>query len=144
MPWVQETIPTSLQEQRPDSPELLKAGNPDFWEKMIQLDLLTPMRLTRHLAPIMAKKDSGGRIINIISILGLQAVKGTAAYNAAKFGMTGWSKSTFEVQPKLLWIPALKAPSFAELQTLIGAEHTLEQARRSKVYGTDMRDLRRS
>ncbi len=61
------------------------AGNPDFWEELIQLDLETPMRLTRHLAPAMAKRG-GGHIINLSSVLGLEAVKGFAAYSAAKFG----------------------------------------------------------
>lgn len=64
---------------------------------MIQVDLAAPMRLMRHLAPQMSQRQDGGHIINISSVAGLEAMPGFAAYAAAKFGLTGFSKSSFEV-----------------------------------------------
>ncbi|EIE21852.1 NAD(P)-binding protein [Coccomyxa subellipsoidea C-169] len=69
-------------------------GDPDQWEeKMMQLDLLVPMRLTRRIAPAISKRQAGGHIINISSVAGIEALPGIGGYNAAKFGLTGWSKS---------------------------------------------------
>lgn len=55
------------------------------------------MRLTRRLAPAMSKREKGGYIINISSVAGLDAMPGMGGYNAAKFGFTGWAKSTQQV-----------------------------------------------
>ena len=55
------------------------------------------MRLTRRLAPAMSKREKGGYIINISSVAGLDAMPGIGGYNAAKFGFTGWAKSTQQV-----------------------------------------------
>lgn len=75
----------------------VSAGDPDDWEEtMLQLDLLVPMRLTRRLAPAMSKRE-GNYIINISSVAGFEAVPGIGGYNAAKFGLTGWAKSTYQV-----------------------------------------------
>ena len=59
---------------------------------MIRLDLLAPMRLTRHIAPCKAQRRCG-HIINISSVAGKEPMKGFAAYCAAKFGLTGWTQS---------------------------------------------------
>jgi short-subunit dehydrogenase len=62
-----------------------------------QVNLLVPMRLTRRLAPAMIEREKGGYIINISSVAGLDAMPGIGGYNAAKFGFTGWAKSTQQV-----------------------------------------------
>jgi 3-oxoacyl-[acyl-carrier protein] reductase len=73
-------------------------GDPEKWESMVALNLLTPMRLTRELGPYLAeKKEKGGVIINISSVAGRDPVAAQAAYAASKWGLTGWSLSTFEV-----------------------------------------------
>lgn len=78
------------------------AGDPDEWEeKMMTVDLLVPMRLTRRLAPEISKRQDGGYIINISSVAGLEALPGIGGYNAAKFGFTGWAKSTYQVRAPL-------------------------------------------
>lgn len=63
----------------------------------MQLDLLVPMRLTRRIAPALSKRQAGGHIINISSVAGIEAMPGVGGYNAAKFGLTGWSKSIQQV-----------------------------------------------
>jgi short-subunit dehydrogenase len=56
------------------------------------------MRLTRRVAPAMTKREGGGHIINISSVAGIEPNKKQAAYSAAKYGLTGWSKASFEVR----------------------------------------------
>ena len=76
-------------------------ADPDKWESMVMLNLLTPMRLTRELGPFLAeKKTKGGVIINISSVAGRDPVAGQAGYAASKWGLTGWSLSTFEVSAR--------------------------------------------
>ncbi len=55
---------------------------------MIQLDLITPMLLTRHVAPAMTKREAGGHIIYISSVAGIVPIPRQAAYTAAKYGTT--------------------------------------------------------
>ena len=50
----------------------LRAGDTSEWERLIQLNLLGPMRLSRFLVPTLSKRPSMGHIINISSILGMQ------------------------------------------------------------------------
>jgi len=69
-------------------------GNPDDWEKMTQLNLLAPMRLTRRLSPAMVKKG-GGLIINIGSIAAIEGMTHFPAYAATKHGLRGWSLSCY-------------------------------------------------
>ena len=66
---------------------------------MMTLNLVSPMRLTRRLAPALAKRDGGATIINMSSVAGLHASKGNPAYAASKWGMSGWSESAYEVKP---------------------------------------------
>lgn len=89
---------------RQDSADVC-TGNPNDWDKMLQVDLEAPMRLTHHLAPAMSQREGGGHIINISSVAGLEPMAGFAAYSAAKFGLTGFSKSTFEVRENTGNIP---------------------------------------
>jgi NAD(P)-dependent dehydrogenase (short-subunit alcohol dehydrogenase family) len=74
-------------------------GDPDQWAKMMTLNLITPMRLTRALAASLSQRK--GTIINMSSVAGLHASKGNPAYAASKWGMSGWSESSFEVRPAL-------------------------------------------
>ncbi|CAL5223778.1 g6344 [Coccomyxa viridis] len=75
--------------------EPILEGNPDRWEKVVRLDLLVSMRLTRLIGPEMAKRGHGN-IINISSVAGLEPMKGFAVYCATKFGLTGFTLSAFE------------------------------------------------
>ena len=70
-------------------------GEPDEWEKLLKLNTLAPMRLTRRLAPRMVEKGEGA-IVNIGSVAALEGMKGGGAYAVSKFGIRGWSLSTYE------------------------------------------------
>ena len=63
-----------------------------LWAKMIQVMLVAPFQLTKLALPGM--KESGwGRIINMSSIHGLVASPYTSAYNSAKHGLIGFTKT---------------------------------------------------
>jgi len=65
----------------------------DTWSKMIEVMLVAPFRLTKHLLGGM-KERTWGRIINIASIHGLVASPYKSAYIAAKHGLVGLTKTT--------------------------------------------------
>ncbi len=54
----------------------------------IAINLLAPMRLT-HAAGARFAQQGGGCILSIVSIGGLVALPGSAAYSASKFGLRG-------------------------------------------------------
>ena len=58
-------------------------GDPDEWEKVVQVNMLAPMRLMRRLTPAMVEKGEGV-IINIDSSAGLAPKPGNAVYSASK------------------------------------------------------------
>ena len=59
------------------------AGDPDEWEKVIKVNMLSPMRLMRRLTPAMVEKGEGV-VINIDSSAGLAPKPGNAVYSSSK------------------------------------------------------------
>lgn len=59
------------------------AGDPDEWEKVIRVNMLSPMRLMRRLTPAMVEKGEGV-VINIDSSAGLSPKPGNAVYSSSK------------------------------------------------------------
>lgn len=59
------------------------AGDPDEWEKVIKVNMLSPMRLMRRLTPAMVERGEGV-IINIDSSAGLSPKPGNAVYSSSK------------------------------------------------------------
>jgi NAD(P)-dependent dehydrogenase (short-subunit alcohol dehydrogenase family) len=64
----------------------------DQWEKLMQLNLLAPMRLCNQLVPAMVERGSG-HIVNISSIAGWVGAGGMSPYCASKFGLRGFGMS---------------------------------------------------
>lgn len=62
------------------------------WERLMQVNLLAPMRLTGLLLPQMVARR-GGHIVNICSAASLLGAPGMSAYNASKFGLRGFSEA---------------------------------------------------
>lgn len=62
------------------------------WAKMVQIMMIAPFQLTKHLLPAM-KAQGWGRIINIASVHGLVASPYKSAYVAAKHGLVGLTKT---------------------------------------------------
>lgn len=64
----------------------------DRWEQVMQVNLLSPMRLCEMFLPMMIERRSG-HIVNISSIAGWVGSRWLTAYSAAKFGLRGFSES---------------------------------------------------
>ena len=62
------------------------------WDWLLQINLLTPIQLTRELLPVLLEQDES-HILNVCSIAGLVATRKTAAYHVSKFGLVGFSES---------------------------------------------------
>jgi NAD(P)-dependent dehydrogenase (short-subunit alcohol dehydrogenase family) len=63
----------------------------ELWERVLAVNLGGPMRAMRAALPIFG--SSGGCIINVASIGGLQGSRAGAAYTASKHGLIGLSKN---------------------------------------------------
>jgi short-subunit dehydrogenase len=69
------------------------------WEKILQINLLTPMRLTHRFLPNFMERKSG-HIVNISSVAGLIAVPNLATYSVSKFGIKAFGEALYkEVSP---------------------------------------------
>ncbi|MEA5564521.1 SDR family NAD(P)-dependent oxidoreductase [Anabaena sp. UHCC 0399] len=64
------------------------------WERIIQVNLLAPMRLSALFAADMIARQQG-HIVNISSLAGWTAFGGMAHYAASKFGLRGFSEGLF-------------------------------------------------
>ena len=62
----------------------------ESWRQMIEVNLLAPMSLTRHLLGLL-KSSGQGRVVNVGSMFGDIAFPYFVAYSASKFGLRGWS-----------------------------------------------------
>jgi short-subunit dehydrogenase len=72
---------------------------PEKWETLMQLNLLTPMRLSSLFMSDMIARQQG-HIVNISSLAGHIAPAGMAHYAASKFGLRGFTEGLFnEVKP---------------------------------------------
>jgi 3-oxoacyl-[acyl-carrier protein] reductase len=65
---------------------------PEEWHKSIDLNLNGPFYCSRE-ALARFRNRGGGFIVNISSLAGKNAFSGGAAYNAAKFGLNGFSEA---------------------------------------------------
>jgi len=62
-----------------------------FWEKVINLNFVGPMRLTKALLPQMFERKYG-RVVNVSSDAGRVGSLGETVYSGAKAGLIGFSK----------------------------------------------------
>lgn len=64
----------------------------DRWERVLQVNLLAPMRLCYLFLPHMIERGSG-HIVNISSLAGWIGTSGISSYCASKFGLRGFGQS---------------------------------------------------
>jgi 3-oxoacyl-[acyl-carrier protein] reductase len=62
------------------------------WRKVLDIKLTGAFLACKHIVPIMVRQK-WGRIVNISSIAGKRGSANTAAYNAANFGIQGFTQS---------------------------------------------------
>lgn len=95
------------------------------WEKLMQVNLLSPMRLTSLFVKDMIDRQQG-HIVNISSLAGWVGTPGLAHYDASKFGLRGFSEALDkEVKPYHIQVsavypffsrtPIIKSPSYGTL-----------------------------
>ncbi len=79
----------------------------DQWQKVMAVNLLAPLQLTRQLLPLLLANDQA-HVLNVCSIAGLVGVARLAAYNTSKFALVGFSESLrAEYGPRGLGVTAL-------------------------------------
>jgi 3-oxoacyl-[acyl-carrier protein] reductase len=62
------------------------------WRKVLDVKLTGAFLACKHIVPVMVRQQ-WGRIVNISSIAGKRGSANTAAYNAANFGIQGFTQS---------------------------------------------------
>ena len=67
-------------------------GTMDFWQKVIALNFIGPMTLTKALLPAMIQRASG-RIVNVASDAGRVGSLGETVYSGSKGGLIAFTKS---------------------------------------------------
>jgi 2-hydroxycyclohexanecarboxyl-CoA dehydrogenase len=65
---------------------------PEFWEKVIAINLRGPLNLQHAIVPLMIEAG-GGKIINIASDAGRVGSSGESVYSACKGGIIAFSKT---------------------------------------------------
>jgi NAD(P)-dependent dehydrogenase (short-subunit alcohol dehydrogenase family) len=64
----------------------------EIWDRIIEIDVTAPFRLTRALVPGMVKAG-WGRVVNIASNAGVTGYGYSSAYCAAKHAMVGFTRA---------------------------------------------------
>jgi 3-oxoacyl-[acyl-carrier protein] reductase len=62
-------------------------------ERVVRLNTLSPLVLTKHVVRSMMVAGQGGRIVNIASIAGLTGYSGLSAYSATKASLIGFARA---------------------------------------------------
>lgn len=70
----------------------LNQQDEESWRRMLEVNLLAPMAITRQLLPPL-RASGQGRVVNVGSMFGDIAFPFFAAYSASKFGLRGWSEA---------------------------------------------------
>lgn len=80
--------------------------------RQLDVNLYAPIDLTRAVLPIMRKQRSG-RILQVSSVGGRVGNPGVSVYQAAKFGLSGFSEALRkEVAPLGIWVTAVEPGGF--------------------------------
>ncbi len=67
-------------------------GTPEFWNKMVALNFVGPVALTKALLPAMMQR-TGGKIVNIASDAGRVGSMGETVYSGTKGALIAFTKS---------------------------------------------------
>ncbi len=76
-----------------NTPEPIDKITDENWDRIVELNLTSIMRLTRALVPQM-KERKWGRIIHISSVLGVGSKKARNVYSATKSALIGMAKAS--------------------------------------------------
>jgi len=96
-------------------------GDPDVWTKVMALNVLAPLRLTRRLAPGMVERERG-TIINLGSVAAIEGMTNAGVYAASKHALRGWSLSCYQKLRRSGIKVVLLNPAFVDTQMTEGIE----------------------
>jgi NAD(P)-dependent dehydrogenase (short-subunit alcohol dehydrogenase family) len=83
------------------------------WDAILATNLTATFRMTREAAPFL---PTGGRVLNISSVLGRFGVAGYAAYASSKHGLIGLTRTlALELAPRQITVNAL-VPGWVETE----------------------------
>lgn len=66
---------------------------PEYWDKIMSLNFMGPVQLTRAVLPLLIEAENGGRIVNVASDAGRVGSYGETVYAGAKGGIIAFTKS---------------------------------------------------
>jgi 3-oxoacyl-[acyl-carrier protein] reductase len=99
-------------------------------EALVQLNVLSPIILTKYVARQMMA-DGAGRIINISSIIATTGYNGLSVYGATKAAATGFTRSLAREVGKLGITVNAIAPGFIDTELT----HNLSDEARKRIAG---------
>ncbi len=86
-------------------------ASPRFSEAILRLNLIAPLNFAQAANAVMQAQDAGGVIVNIGSVSGIRPSPGTAAYGAAKAGLSSLTRSlAVEWAPKVRVVGVIGGP----------------------------------
>ena len=68
-------------------------NTPEYWEKIMALNFMGPVQLTRAVLPMLIDAEDGGRVVNVASDAGRVGSFGETVYAGAKGGIIAFTKS---------------------------------------------------
>lgn len=78
-------------------------ASPRLSDKIVALNLMSVIHVSKAANAVMQQQDDGGSIVNITSVSGIRPSPGTAAYGAAKAGV-----EHFTVSVAVEWAPKVR------------------------------------
>ena len=84
-------------------------------ERIVRLNTVSPLTLTKYVVRLMMV-DTGGRIVNIASIVGFTGYSGLSVYSATKASMLGFTRSLARELGPLGFTVNAVAPGFVDTE----------------------------
>ncbi len=119
---------------------LLENNEPEEIKRVLEVNTLGTIYLTRAVLPIM-KKQKSGKIVNIVSQAGLHAKPERSVYYASKWAITGFTKCLQMENSEVLITGVYPEKMRTNLFSNAGVQKDLSDALEPKLVAKKIRDL---